>query len=353
MAGNDSANMGGATRREILTRRSSEIKDFAAPIAELLFPARSLLVISLAVVFCGCAPSKMMRGDSISPDGKLVAVEFGNDETSFIYTVAVDTGNASRLTDAKDGSEECPSFSPDGKRIAFTYFPASKEPSRVVIEHVDGSGRDTWKPSSPSVSCPVFAPDNQTIVFGTAGYFGSYSPIAQPHAHEWNYFASNLDGTNLRQITHENFYSGSAASASPDSSSIVIATDDPPKISAYSISGKLVLAMQPHVPNEPDRPIFDDPSYMPDGKSVLFLAASNGKRRFDYDVYRVDLEGRAIERLTTGNGYATDLRVSADGKTAVFLKWRLGWRGQSEGNEIYLLDVESHRLRLLKVNGLR
>ena len=39
----------------------------------------------------------------------------------------------------------------------------------------------------------------------------------------------------------------------------------------------------------------------------------------DHHAYRV--EG-SLERLTTGNGYATDLRAFASLKVAVFLKWR-------------------------------
>jgi Tol biopolymer transport system component len=56
-------------------------------------------------------------------------------------------------------------------------------------------------------------------------------------------------------------------------------------------------------------------------KSILFLAATEGWRFYDHDVYRLDLETGVVERLTKKNGYATDLRVSADGKTAAFLKW--------------------------------
>lgn len=33
-----------------------------------------------------------------------------------------------------------------------------------------------------------------------------------------------------------------------------------------------------------------------------------------------------LERLTNGNGIASDLKVFADGKTAVFLKWHKNWR---------------------------
>ena len=141
---------------------------------------------------------------------------------------------------------------------------------------------------------------------------------------------------------------------------MVVVTEDletPQKIAVYSLDhpGKPFLTLRPHVPKEPNHePDLDYPNYMPNGKVILFMAASTGKlwRGYDYDVYRVDIETGAMERLTKGNGFATDLKVSADGKTAVFLKWRSDWRGTPVKNEIFLLDVQIHRLTPLKLIGL-
>jgi Tol biopolymer transport system component len=86
---------------------------------------------------------------------------------------------------------------------------------------------------------------------------------------------------------------------------------------------------------------------MPDGKSILFMAASDGKHGYDYDVYRLDLGTGTLERLTNGNGYATDLKVSADGNTAVFLKWHSDWRAhQTRASCIFSTCklTNSHRL---------
>jgi len=91
---------------------------------------------------------------------------------------------------------------------------------------------------------------------------------------------------------------------------------------------------------------------MPDGKSILFMAGSDGKHGYDYDVYRVNLATGSLDRLTTGSGYATDLKVSADGKTAVFLKRQSDWHGTPVKSEVYLLDVQTHKLTVLKVTGL-
>jgi len=319
----------------------------------------SLLFLHPLVASAGKS-SGQIRSIAISPDGKLVAVDFKRGSTSFIYKVSVDTGIATRLTNAKAGAESGPAFSPDGKRIAYSYSPGNGAHSNIVIANVDGSDLHPWPPSAISNHWPVFSPDNKTIVFTRSGYYGSYSPIAQAHPHEWRFYASDLDGTNVRELTNESFYMASPLSVSPDGKSMAVVTEgiDSSQIAVYSLEnpGKPTLSLQPHVPKEADHknPILDHPNYMPDGKSILFMAASNGRlwSGFDYDVYQLDIETGAIERLTKGNGYATDLRVSADGKAAVFLKWRSDWRGTPNKNELYLLDLQTHKLTLLTVSGL-
>jgi Tol biopolymer transport system component len=319
----------------------------------------TLLLLLLTRMSYGGSSSAQIRSVAVAPDGKLIAVDFGKGNTSFIYKIAVDTGSATRLTNAKTGEESTPAFSPDGKRIAYSYSPGNGAHSSIVIGNVDGSDLRPWSPSESNDVLPVFSPDNKTIVFSRSGFYGSYSPIAQPHPHAWRFYASDPDGTNVRDLTGESFYMASPASVSPDGKSMVIVTegiDTNRQIAIYSLDrpGKPMQSLQPHVPKEADHknPILNFPNYMPDGKSILFMAASNGKHGYDYDVYRVDLGTGSLERLTNGNGYATDLKVSADGNTAVFLKWHSDWRGTPDKSELYLLDVQTRKVAPLKITGL-
>jgi Tol biopolymer transport system component len=57
----------------------------------------------------------------------------------------------------------------------------------------------------------------------------------------------------------------------------------------------------------------------PDGRSVIFLAATQGSKAFDYDVFRLDLATNTMSKLTANSGYATNLVISPDGNSAVFL----------------------------------
>ena len=317
-----------------------------------------LLVILCSTMGCNRAPSSRMESVAISPDGKLLAIDLGDDNTSFIYKIDVDSGNATRLTDAKAGRESSPAFSPDGKRISYSYSPGKGQPSSVVIENVDGSNLHSWPPSGGTDYWPVFSLDGKTAIFARSAYYGNYSPIAQPHPHGWDLYAADSDGTSVRQLTHEGFYSTSPLSVSPDGKSMVLVTDgghSSQQIAVYSFdqTDKPTVSLRPHVPGEPELgPQFDSPNFMPDGKCILFMAASRGHGTYDYDVYKMDIASGSVERLTQGNGFATGLKVSADGKTAVFLKWRLSWRHTPVESTPYLLDLQTHKLTPLKVRGL-
>jgi Tol biopolymer transport system component len=321
------------------------------------FAACLICLLYFALAPRGGTSAGRMESVSTSPDGKTIAVDFIKDKTSHIYLISIETTDATRLTNDNTGQESDLTFSPDGKHIAFTYFPRDGGPSRIILGNNDGSSLHEWAPSQDKVRdfSPVFSPDNKTMIFARSRYYGGYSPIAQPHHHAWDFYVADLDGTSIRQLTDENFYSASRLSVSPDGKSIVSVTeslDATELIAIYSLDhpAKPARVLRPRVPGH--ERIYNSPNFMPDGKSILFLAASNGRHGYDYDVYRLDLETEAIERLTKGNGYATDLRVFPDGKTVVFLKWRSDWHGTPVESDLYLLDLQSHKFNPLKTNGL-
>ena len=83
------------------------------------------------------------------------------------------------------------------------------------------------------------------------------------------------------------------------------------------------------------------------------MAAGDGKKSFDYDVYREELASNATEKFTTSNGYATDLCVSRDGKTAVFLRWTSRWGSLPNLSRLYTLDLATKRVAAVDVTGTR
>lgn len=317
-----------------------------------------LLAILLSILGCHRSPSARIESVAISPDSKLLVIDLENETSAFLYKVDVASGNATRLTDAKTGGESSPTFSPDGTRIAYSYSPGPGKPFSIITRNVDGSNPHVWPSSGEGDFLPVFSVDGKTIIFARFAYYGNYSPVAQRHPHEWDFYSADADGQNVRQLTREGFYNVSPLSVSPDGKRMVVmteSTDGFPEIAVYSLDHpeKPEISLHPHVPGEPSSgPVFQSPNLTPDGKSLLFMAASNGKSGFDYDVYRMDISSGAVERLTQGNGYATGLSISANGKTAVFLKWRLNWQKRPVQSVPYILNVRTHELTPLEIKGL-
>ena len=317
------------------------------------------LVFFLAHVLAARNSPYKIGSIALSPDGSTIAIDVASPSESFIYLVRVDTGVASRLTKAKAGKEESPAFSADGKRLVFTYWPGEEARSRIVILDTDGSNEREWSPSVIENMSPVFSPDGRTMVFSRSEFSVSYSPIAQPHAHAWSFYASDLNGTNVRQITNEDLYQVSPPSISPDGQSMVLVTEGletDKRIAVYSLThlAPPLKIYQPHVPHEPSHknPELAYPNYLPDG-NILFMAASQSWRgAYSYEVYRLNVQTGVVEQLTTGNGYSTGLRVSNDGKTAAFLKWRKNRLGELVDSQVYMLDIGRRNVRPVEIKGL-
>ncbi|HUJ33130.1 MAG TPA: hypothetical protein VLY23_17750 [Candidatus Acidoferrum sp.] len=297
----------------------------------------------------GDSPGRML-GLSVSPDGKFIATTYVKGSSWRIYKIDMGTGNATRLTNATTGEESSPAFSPDGKLIAYSYT-AYADYQRIVVMNVDGSNPRTLPGSGTANLDPTFAPNGERI------YFRQAEP--RPHEHRWDLFSIGTDGSNLTQLTHEGFYSVYDPSLSPDGKSMVVVLQGwnapQQQIAIYSLdhTEKPERILQVHLPGKvPLNHVFESPNYMPNGKSILFIAATGGKRGDDYDIYLLDVEAGATERLTEGNGYAGALKLFPAGKTAAFLKWPEDRHGKTVGTDVSLLDLQTGKLRSLRVTGL-
>jgi Tol biopolymer transport system component len=297
-------------------------------------------------------------GMELSPDGRYVVLSRTQDGATFLYKVALDSGSAIRLTTGSAGFETSPSYSPDGKQIGFAYTAQRGQPSRIYVMDADG------KTPHPLYTAPVngndffprFAPDD-SIYFARTAFFGNYSPIARPSLHEWDIYSVNARDGQVRQITNKRLYRVTEPSLSRDGKKMLfsVETENGSQLQLYSLDSHAPpKVFQPQVRNAPGSPVYGSAALSPDGESVIFMAASEGGvQGFDYDVYRLALRNGAIERLTTHNGYATNLSVSDDGKTAVFLRWSSSYGRTPAFSTAYLLDVTSKRISALPISGSR
>ena len=106
--------------------------------------------------------------------GKIVKEVLEDDTWVFnseIFTVRTDGTGLKQLTD-DPLFEEAPSWSPDGRRIAYgTFAEDNLDTMDVWVMNADGSGKKNLTKGALSGGRPVWSPDGQQIAFGSEGRF--------------------------------------------------------------------------------------------------------------------------------------------------------------------------------------
>lgn len=295
---------------------------------------------------------------SFSPDGKFIAFNYSNSGSCFIYEADLQTGAARRITKAADGCESDPAFSNDGKVLAYSYAPHGNQHSNLYVVDADGSNSHLLLQADANDMYPVFAPDGRTLYFMRSLAFKNYSPIVRPRYHDFDLYRMDLKSHQVQAITHGKFYDVCQPSVSPDGKNVIFKVPRSDKYAlievfrVYSVVGAVNVQseLQPRVPGEPaSGPIPGDVQYLPNGTDIIFQAASNGSPYYNYDIYRMNVDGSHLENLTKNIGYADGIRPSPDGKTAMFLK------GDEENhtNRLYKLELATREVTLLPLTGIK
>lgn len=210
------------------------------------------------------------------------------------------TGEVRPLTDSKRASI-APSFSPDGKRIAFfSVRPARGNrppgPERIVVMNVDGTGRRFLTPKKRPSFDPDFSPDGTRIAY-------SESRPRGPFTVDERLMVVNVDGSRRRAVTAYGGRREINPKWLPDGSGLVFESlnrrsvkSDIERIGIDGRDRRAVLATAAFETN---------PVPSPDGARIVFTSDRDrrGPTRLGpgFEIYTMTLDGTDIVRLTTNN----------------------------------------------------
>lgn len=121
-----------------------------------------------------------------SPDGKRIAFASERDHRFYIYVMNADGSGQTRLTNnsANDGN---PAWSPDGRQIAFDSGPDGN--AQIYVINVDGSGQTRLTNNPADNCCATWSPDGKRIAF------------VSNREVMWHIYIMNADGSGQTRLT--------------------------------------------------------------------------------------------------------------------------------------------------------
>jgi len=238
--------------------------------------------------------SAQERYPSWSPDGKKIAFVSNIDGDSEIYIMNVDGSNQTNLTE-NPAVDLHPTFSPDGMRIAFD---SDRDGNReIYVMNADGSDQIRLTNEPAAEYAPSWSPDGKKIAF---------------HSNRdgnLEIYTMNADGYNQTNLT-ENPAVDAWPSWSPDGSRITFNSrrDGNPEVYIMNIDGYNTTRLT-------DNPANDwIPSWSPDGTRIVFFSDRDG----NYEIYTMNTDGSDLIRLTNNPAVDDCPSWSPDGQKIAF-----------------------------------
>ncbi len=193
---------------------------------------------------------------SWSPDGKKLAYVSFDNKKPIIYVQELDTGRRIPVANFK-GNNSAPAWSPDGKQLAIAL--SRDALTQIYLINADGSDVRRLTKSNGIDTEPCFSPDGQSIYF-TSDRGGS------PQI-----YRMSLDGSDVRRVTFRSDYSISP-SVSADGRMLAYISG---RGRGYQLhSQDLVTGAERSLSNAAHD---ESPSFAPNGRYIVYSSKSGGK----------------------------------------------------------------------------
>lgn len=239
---------------------------------------------------------------AIDPSGQwMVFTSTRHEGRPKVYLQKTDGLTVTQLT-ADDSDDAHPTFSPDGRRIAF----ASNRTGRWAIYLMDMDGRNVVQvtPSRTHDLHPSFSPCGRFLAYCSLG----------PRTQQWELWVVEL-ATGARRMIGEGLF----PSWSPDASVNRIAFQRPKRLGSrlFSIWTVDLVDGEPRrlteVASSPNSALVT-PAWTPDGQTLVFTSITEQDGSAQYDLWSVRADGSERRRLTDGVGMVLSPAVASTGR---------------------------------------
>jgi len=249
-------------------------------------------------------------------------------------------------------------FSSDGAKIVFQSTRGDHPCDQEYVMNADGSDVHRVSNGLGRTTCGYFFDHDRQVLFSSTHLAGPDCPPPPDYSHgyvwaleDFDIFTMRIDGTHVRQLTHELGYDGGPW-WSHDGKRIVYRAFHPDTPEAQAKYRSLFarhlvqpLDMELWVMNADgsDRHQITHlgganfaPYFTPDDQRIIFASNHTNPRGRNFDLYLVNRDGTGLEQITTYPDFDSFPMFSPDGKKLVWASNRHGT--QPHETNIFVAD---------------
>jgi Tol biopolymer transport system component len=180
-------------------------------------------------------------------------------------------------------SDENPSWSPDGTKIAFDSYQQGN--CDIYVMNADGSGEIRLTNNEGTNVSPSWSPDGKTIIFVS-------DRDDTRRSRTMEIYVMNADGSNQTRITFNKAHA-SFPKYSPSGNEVVFQSDlsGSPEIYTMEANGKSIIKLTDNGPAFYNRM----PDWSPVGNKIVFVS---DRDNYDMEIYVMNTDGSDQVRLT-------------------------------------------------------